>query len=179
MFVFKVDPNFIIIFPQRMPQILFYIKFLLNGLRYSKLKEEQQMKLFAPTNRHQPQPQPVPRARISSFLAILMSHYSRWIKRGHCQYVIFFFCIKMHRLLHILHITHPTPCWHWLMGVSLMQAIFVSFSIHTHCWNNRPRLYYRFLGIHFLNRYLVWSTVKVLPCIVVFCIFVYIFRKEG
>ena len=82
-----------------------------------------------------------------------------------------FFCIKMHRLLHILHITHPTPCGHWLMGVSLMQAIFVSFSIHAHCWNNRPRLYYRFLGIHFLNRYLVWSTVKVLPCIVLFCIF--------
>lgn len=90
MFIFKVDPKFIIIFPQRMPQILFYIKTLLNGLRYSKLKEEQQMKLFTTTNRHQPQPQPVPRARISSFLAILMSHYSRWIKRGHCQYVIFF-----------------------------------------------------------------------------------------
>ena len=86
-----------------------------------------------------------------------MFHYSRWIKKGPLSItmyiILYFFSLKMHWLPHILAaaITQP-PVRAVTDERQLLCSHFCSFSIHTHCFNNRPRLDSRFLGIHFLNR---------------------------
>ena len=144
MFILKVDPKFIIIFPQRLPRIHIFHKNYAKWLEiFFSRNNINNMKLLAQTNRQQTPTAAWARGLNLFFFAILMSHYSWWIKKASIVNTLFYFQyqdapIAAHQSADpVLALTDGPQ--------SFAGRAFLFPSQYTHqCFNNRPRLDYRF-----------------------------------